>query len=135
MWHLAFHIANNDVRRFHKQIKPDMYNKSRKAYTVFFIFHGSQILVGLGLRITEISRSHTDTPHPVGLLCMSDRPIAETSSWQHTQHSQESNTNAPVGVEISNPSKQAPVNLRFRPRGNPDEHIEFSDRSKLHNKF
>ena len=28
----------------------------------------------------EVSRSHSDTPHSVGLLCTSDRPVAETST-------------------------------------------------------
>ena len=28
--------------------------------------------------------SHSDTPHSVGLLCTSDRPVAETFTWQHT---------------------------------------------------
>jgi hypothetical protein len=30
------------------------------------------------------SRSHSDTPHSVGLLWTSDQPDAETSTWQHT---------------------------------------------------
>ena len=28
----------------------------------------------------EASRSHSDTPHSVGLLWMSDQPVAETST-------------------------------------------------------
>jgi hypothetical protein len=39
--------------------------------------------VGLGL-LYEASRSHSDTPHSVGLLCTSDQPDVETSTWQHT---------------------------------------------------
>jgi len=30
------------------------------------------------------SRSHSDTPHWVGLLWTSDQPVAETSTWQYT---------------------------------------------------
>jgi len=30
------------------------------------------------------ARSHSDTPQSVGLLWMSDRPFADTSTWQHT---------------------------------------------------
>jgi len=30
----------------------------------------------------EASRSHTDTPQSVGLLWLSNRPDAETSTWQ-----------------------------------------------------
>jgi len=36
------------------------------------------------LLINKASRSHSDTPHTVGLLCTSDQPDAETSTWQHT---------------------------------------------------
>jgi hypothetical protein len=39
---------------------------------------------GLGLLIPEVSKSHLDTPHSVGLLWMSEQTIAETSTWQHT---------------------------------------------------
>jgi hypothetical protein len=43
-----------------------------------------QHLVGQGLPIIETSRSHSDTLHSVGLLCMSDQPDAETSISKHT---------------------------------------------------
>jgi hypothetical protein len=33
--------------------------------------------------ITEASRSHSGTPHAVGLFWTSDQPVAETSTWQH----------------------------------------------------
>jgi len=41
-------------------------------------------LVGLRLPIIGASRSHSDTSHSVWLLCTSDQPVAETSTWQHT---------------------------------------------------
>ena len=37
-------------------------------------------LVGQGLFIVEDSRSYSDTPNSVGLLWMSDQPVAETST-------------------------------------------------------
>jgi hypothetical protein len=37
-----------------------------------------QPLGGLGLLIVEASRSHSDTPHSIGLLWTSDQPDAET---------------------------------------------------------
>jgi len=40
-------------------------------------------LVDQGLNI-EVSRSHSYTPHSVGLLWTSDQPDTETSTWQHT---------------------------------------------------
>jgi hypothetical protein len=36
--------------------------------------------VGQGLPTVEASRSHSDTPHSVGLLWTRDRPVAETST-------------------------------------------------------
>jgi hypothetical protein len=33
--------------------------------------------------LSQVSRSHSDTPHSVGLLWTGDRPVAETSTWQH----------------------------------------------------
>ena len=43
-------------------------------------------LVGVGLLIVEMSRSHSDTLRKVGTLWMRDRPIAETPASQHTQN-------------------------------------------------
>jgi len=39
-----------------------------------------QPAVSQGLLIIEDSRSHSDTPHSVGLFWMSDQPVAETST-------------------------------------------------------
>jgi hypothetical protein len=41
---------------------------------------GEKPLVGQGLLNVEASRSHSDTPHSVGLLWTSDQPDAETST-------------------------------------------------------
>ena len=41
-------------------------------------------LFGLGLQIVQVSRSYSDTPLSAQLLWTSDRPVAETSTWQHT---------------------------------------------------
>jgi hypothetical protein len=46
------------------------------------LFHGSTALVGLSILIVEVSRSHSDVPHSVGLLQTSDQLVAETSTWQ-----------------------------------------------------
>jgi len=42
-----------------------------------FSCHGSTTLVGLGL-LYEVPRSHSDTPHTVGILWTSDRLVSET---------------------------------------------------------
>jgi hypothetical protein len=44
---------------------------------------------------SEITRK--DAPRSVGLLWTSDQPVAET--WQHTQHSQQTNIHAPVSTQ------------------------------------
>ena len=54
---------------------------SSSAFLYLFMFR--QPLEGLGLPIVEASRSHSDAPHLIGLWT-SDRPDAETSTWQHT---------------------------------------------------
>jgi len=48
-----------------------------------------QPLVEHGLLNVEASRSHSDTPHSVVLLWTSDRPVAETCTWEHTTLSTE----------------------------------------------
>ena len=42
-------------------------------------------LLDKGLLIIETPRSHSDTPHSLGLLWTSDQPDAEISTWQHKQ--------------------------------------------------
>jgi len=44
-------------------------------------------LVSLDLLIADFSRLHSDTLPSVGLLRTSDRPAAETSTWQQRQAS------------------------------------------------
>jgi len=50
-------------------------------------FYSSAAVVGLGL-LHEVPRSHSDTPHSVGLLSTSDRHVAQTSD--NSLHSQKS---------------------------------------------
>ena len=44
---------------------------------------GWTTLVGRDFLVVGISRSHSDTPRSVGLPRTSDRPVTETSTWQH----------------------------------------------------
>jgi hypothetical protein len=44
-----------------------------------------QRLEGQGLLFIEASKSHSETPPSVGLPWMSDQPVADTSTWQHTK--------------------------------------------------
>jgi hypothetical protein len=51
-------------------------------YTIFFM--KQQPLVGQGLLSIDLSLSRSGTPQSVGLLWMSDQPVAETSTWHTT---------------------------------------------------
>jgi len=62
-----------------------------------------QHLVGQDLLIIEASRSHSDTPHWVGLLWTSDQPDEETSTRQYTTLTTDSH---PCSRRDSNPLSQ-----------------------------
>jgi len=48
-------------------------------------FMEQQPLMGQELLFIEASRSHSGTPHSVGILWTSAHPVAETATWHHTQ--------------------------------------------------
>jgi hypothetical protein len=52
----------------------------RTTADLYFFPMPQQPLVGQGLLIVDASRSHSDTPHSVGLLWTSDQTVAETST-------------------------------------------------------
>jgi hypothetical protein len=66
--------------------------------------------VGQGLLITEDSRSHSDTPHSVGLLWTSDQLVAETSD--NTQQSQDRHP-FPCRIRTHNSSQRAAADPRL----------------------
>ena len=68
-----------ECRPFLSTKGPLEYNRMRSVS-----FVKQQSLAGQGLPIVETSRSHSDTPHLVGLLWTSDQSDAEISTWQHT---------------------------------------------------
>ena len=51
----------------------------------FSFFMARQPHWGLGFLIVEVSRSHSDTPHSVGLFWTSNRPVAEPSDNTNSQ--------------------------------------------------
>ena len=71
--------------------------------------------MGLGLLTVEVLRSHSDTPHLVGLLWVSEQPVAETSTWTHNTHERYDN-HAPSGIQTSNPSKWVAADSHLRLR-------------------
>jgi hypothetical protein len=74
-----------------------------------------QPLVGNGLLLVEASRSHSHTPHSVGILWTSDHRVAETSTLQQATLTTDIHT--PDGIRNLNPSKRAAANPRLSPRG------------------
>jgi len=61
-------------------------------------------LQGQVILIIEASRSHSDTPRSVGLLCTSDQPDADVSTWQHATITRERHPN-PGGMRNRSLSK------------------------------
>jgi hypothetical protein len=55
--------------------------------------------------------THKDAPQSVGLLWTSDQPVAETSTWQHSQRT---TIHTPGGIRTRNPNKQSAVDKRLR---------------------
>jgi hypothetical protein len=66
-----------------------------------FFFMAQQPIGGQGLLIVEASRSHSDTPHSVGLLLTRD-------------------IHAPGGIRSRNPSKREAADPHLRPCGHWD---------------
>jgi len=60
--------------------------------------------------------THNDLTRSVGLLWTSDQLVAETSTWQYIQHSQQRNVHGPDGIRPHNLSRRVTAVLRLRPR-------------------
>jgi GH43 family beta-xylosidase len=84
---------------------------------IFFVVQ--QPLLAQGILFISASRSHTDTPHSVGVLWTSDKPEAENHTDKQ-QHSQETDIHVPGGIQTRNPSKRAAADPRLRPHGHWD---------------
>jgi hypothetical protein len=78
------------------------------------VVSGSTVAVDLGFLNVWASRSHSDTPQTVGFPWTGHRPVAETSTRQHTTHTTDI---CPGGIRTHNPSKRAATNPRLRPHG------------------
>jgi len=66
--------------------------------------------------------THNDVPQPVGLLWMSDQPVTEKSTCQHTTLAT-NNIHALGGIQTHDFSERAAANLRFRTRGHWDRRL------------
>jgi len=83
-----------------------------------------QPLVGQGLLMIEASRSHSDTPHSVGLLWTSDQPDTETSicTSTHNTHNRVISM-PPAGIRTRIPASKRPQTPRLRPRDQWDRQV------------
>jgi hypothetical protein len=81
----------------------------------FPFFMARRLLMVQDLLISDASHSHPDIPYSVGLLWTGDRPVAETSIWQHTTPT--TDNYAPCGIQTRNPRKRAAADPLLRPRG------------------
>jgi hypothetical protein len=89
------------------------------------------LAVGQGLLIIAASRSHSTTQNSLGLPWMSDRPVAGTSTWQHTAFTRDKH---PCSRRDSKPQSQKasgrrPTSLIARPLGSA--HFITSNRTWL----
>jgi hypothetical protein len=73
----------------------------------FFCQRRNSPPVGQRLLIIEASRSHSDTPHSVGLLWTSDQPDAGTSTWQHNTRKRQTSMPS-MGFEPAIPASERP---------------------------
>jgi hypothetical protein len=89
----------------------------RMIYSHHSILYGLTAIVGLGLLTFEVSRSHSGTPRSAELLRTNDRPVAETSPWQHKPLTRNRH---PCLWRESNPQSHQGKPPRLRPRGHRD---------------
>ena len=75
-------------------------------FSYSFFSSAQQPLVGQDLLIIEASRSYSDTPHLLGLLCTCEQPDVGTVP-ANTQQTQETVMQAPGGFRNRNPTKRA----------------------------
>ena len=79
---------------------------------LLFFLWCKQALVGQSVLIIEASRSHSDTPHSVGLLWTSDQPDTVASTWQHTTLTRDRH---PCPQRDSNPQSDKANGCRLTP--------------------
>jgi hypothetical protein len=102
-----------------------------KIIIIHFFTTAQQPPVGQCPLIIEASRSHSDTPHSVGLLWTSDQPVAVRPLPDNTQYSQQTNIHARDGIRTHNPRKRAAADPLLRPRGHWDRHYTYLLTNKI----
>jgi hypothetical protein len=80
-----------------------------KQSVMFFFQWRNSPQWGQGILIIRASRSHSDTPHLIGLLWTSDQPGAEASTRQHTTLKRDRQISMPpAGLEPTIPASERP---------------------------
>jgi hypothetical protein len=102
-WSLSKYFRHTLYIYMHEQDAEKLLALLVNYISINFSPMAQQPLLGLGLFITEASRSHSDTPHSVGLLWASDQRGTETSTWQHTTLTRDRH---PCPCRDSNPQSQ-----------------------------
>jgi len=104
-----------------------------QMYYILIFLYDSIVLVGLGLLIVEVSRSHSDTPQSVGPLWTSDQPIAETTTWQHTTVWRDRHPMNLAGLELAIPeSIRRQINASDRAAIGIGYYISYAHLRNLH---
>ena len=103
---ILFPHINDDARSESLQIYKSHFNRFTSSR--FFLTMAQRPPVGQGFLIIEASRSHSGTPHSVGLLWTSDQLVAETSTWQHTTLTTDRHPCPPAGFEPTIPASWRP---------------------------
>jgi len=100
-------------------------NAHTYIYIYFFFFVALRPNAGHGLLILEVSWSHTTTYHSRydssgRVISSSQRPLPD-----NTQHSQQTNINAPGGIRTNDRRRRAAADLRLRPRCHWDRQMHI----------
>ena len=101
------------------------FRPGQNAFCLHFFF-GATVPSGPGPPHSRgYSITHNDAPQSVGLLWMSDQPVAETSKKIiHNTHNG-TDIHAPGWIRTHNLSRRAAADLRLRPHGHWDRHFVF----------
>jgi len=75
-----WHLKTNQIQRAYLAPTPFLLLRDCCILQIYFLYHGTTDPVGQGLLMIKYSRSHSDTPHSVGLVWTRDQPDAETST-------------------------------------------------------
>jgi hypothetical protein len=76
-------------------------------------------IAGLGLPLQGFAIAFIGHPVLDGILLTSEKPVAETSVWQHTILTRDTSI-PPGGIRTRNPSTRAAEYIRVRPHGQWD---------------